>query len=329
MMNTTTSAFPDSVNGLTPSDLASIYGYTPPASQAPTSAVVGIVVAYDNASVESDLATYRSYYKLPPCTTANGCFKKIGASGTTAATFRTRTPDSVSANPTTTISGWAAEADADVETVSAVCANCKIVLSEAATSNLSDLANAVSAAVSAGATIVNASFGAPESSSQTSLESAFEPAPVKLVAATGDNGPAELFPAAATNVVAVSGTTLSVSGTTVTENLWSNSGGGCSAVFTRPAWQPGWCANRSIADVAAVADPNTGIAFYDSALNGWNIVGGTSISAPIITGMFAQSGDTQAGTGASRLYTHPGSYVQVGGAGYVDGLGAPTGLAAF
>jgi subtilase family serine protease len=328
MMSSTTSAFPDSASGLTPSDLASIYSYPAPADQSATSQVIGIVVAYDNASAESDLATYRSYFNLPPCTTANGCFKKLGAAQTTKANVR-RSPFSVSANPASTISGWAAEADADIETASAVCTNCKIVLSEAATDNLSDLANAVGAAVSAGATVVNASFGAPENASQSSLEPAFEPAPVKVVAAAGDSAGDVLFPSSATNVIAVAGTTLNVSGSSVSESLWSNSGGGCSAVFAAASFQPGWCSNRSVADVAAVADPNTGLAFYDSAIGGWEIVGGTSVSAPIVTGIFALSGDTGSGSGAQHLYARRLNYFAVNGAGNLDGLGAPKGVAAF
>jgi len=328
MMNSTTSAFPDSADGLTPSDLASIYGYAAPSNQNSTSQVIGIVVAYDNPAAESDLAAYRSYFNLPACTTANGCFEKLGASQTTSADVR-RSPFSVSANPTTTISGWAAEADADIETASAVCSNCQIILSEAATDNLSDLANAVSAAVSAGATVINASFGAPESSSQGSLESAFEPAPVKVVAAAGDSSGDVLFPSSATNVISVTGTTLNVSGSSVSQSLWSNSGGGCSAVFAAASFQPGWCSNRSVADIAAIADPNTGLAFYDSAIGGWEIVGGTSISAPIVAGMFALSGDTSYGSGAQRLYAHHRQYLQVNGAGNLDGLGTPKSLSAF
>jgi subtilase family serine protease len=333
MMSTTTSAFPDSVNGLTPADLASVYGYPAPGLQGPTGATIAIVVAYDNANAEADLAVYRSYFGLPACSSASGCFQKVGAAAPASSTStdarRAASRYSVSAHPTSTASGWAAESDADLEIASAVCSNCQIVLSEAASNNIYDLANAVSAAVAAGATVINASFGATESTSQTSLESAFEPAPVKVVAASGDSARQVLFPADATNVIAVSGTTLNVSGTTVSQSVWQNSGGGCSNVFARASYQPGWCANRSIADIAAVADPNTGLAFYDSGYGGWGIIGGTSVAAPIVTGMFALSGDTVAGSGAQQLYARAGQYLQVSGAGNIDGLGSPNGLAAF
>jgi hypothetical protein len=322
----------DIVDGLTPADLANIYGYPAPALQPHSGAVIGIVVAYDYAGVESDLAAYRVKYGLSACSTANGCFTKVGAAAATVVTIVAGKPTSVSAHPTSDSSGWAAEADADTQTVSAVCSTCKIVLAEAASDSLTDLGAAVKAAVAAGATVVSASFGAPESANQAAYESAFEPAPVKVVAAAGDSGRGAFFPASATNVVAVAGTTLTVTlGTLVTESIWSQSGGGCSSVFARPAYEPLWCGGkRSIADIAAVADPANGVAFYDSGLGGWGIVGGTSIATPIVASMFALSGDTVAGSGAQELYAHSLlTYAPVLGAGSVSGLGAPLSLAAF
>jgi len=38
---------------------------------------VAIVDAFGDSSAESDLATFRSFYGLPPCTAANGCFQKV------------------------------------------------------------------------------------------------------------------------------------------------------------------------------------------------------------------------------------------------------------
>src|SRR3954468_3129794 len=42
---------------------------------------VGIVDAYGYPNAEADLAVYRAKYGLTPCTTANGCFKKVNQSG--------------------------------------------------------------------------------------------------------------------------------------------------------------------------------------------------------------------------------------------------------
>jgi subtilase family serine protease len=385
----TVGAFPDSVNGLTPNDLSILYNYPAPNAQAGTGPVVAIVIAYDAPNAEADLATYRSYFGLPPCSSASGCFTKVGVSapsvnGTAAtadassrrssASSRARpdsvspfperpndpeqpdsispdpgrptvpgspgkrsssddalaNPDSISPFPETSAGGWPDEADVDLETLSAVCPNCQIVLSEAASDDLVDLGAAVQAAVAGGATVVNASFGASEDPSQLFLEPLYEPWGVKLVAAAGDSGPGAFFPASATRTVAVAGTTVSVSGSSVVQSLWSGSGGGCSSLFHKQRAQPNYCGwMRSVADVAAVADPNTGIAFYDSNLGGWGIVGGTSVAAPIISGMYALSGANQNGSGAAALYQNPGDFTPVLNAGNIDGLGAPNGVAGF
>ncbi len=102
--------------GLTPEDLASAYGYSPTSSG--TGQTVGIVDAFDDPEIESDLAQFDTHYELPACTTANGCFKKVGQTGT-------------SSLPAADKEGWSVEITLDVETVHAVCPNCRILLVEA------------------------------------------------------------------------------------------------------------------------------------------------------------------------------------------------------
>src|SRR4051794_4578744 len=51
--------------------------YNAPSSTHGTGQTVAVVDAFDAPNAESDLATYRTRWGLPPCTTANGCFKKI------------------------------------------------------------------------------------------------------------------------------------------------------------------------------------------------------------------------------------------------------------
>src|SRR6516164_3727953 len=68
--------------GYTPADLVSAYHL--PSATAGLGQTVAIVDAYDDPSAESDLAVYRSYFGLPPCTTANGCFRKVGQTGSAA-----------------------------------------------------------------------------------------------------------------------------------------------------------------------------------------------------------------------------------------------------
>src|SRR3954463_5281735 len=83
-----------------------------------TGAPVAIVDAFDDPTAESDLATYRAQFGLPPCTNANGCFKKVNQNG--------------AASPLpATDAGWAGEISLDLDMVSAICASCHILLVEA------------------------------------------------------------------------------------------------------------------------------------------------------------------------------------------------------
>jgi subtilase family serine protease len=352
-----TGKFPDAVNGLTPNDISSLYAYPAPGAQgtAGSAQTVAIVVVGDYALAESDLGVYRSFFRLPPCTTANGCLRKT-ANVTPTNITDTGGATSIAAHAATA-AGWAAETDADIEIMSAVCPNCKIMISEAPTNSIGDLSYAVSNAAYAGATIVNASFGAAESSIDTSFGWAYENIKnVKVVAAAGDGGYGVYFPASEVDTIAVGGTSLSINGSTVSETAWSGTSSGCSAYYSTPTWQhvpavSNACHQRNIVDVAAVADPNTGVAVYDSTLSGssggWATFGGTSIAAPIITGMYALSGDTARNTGAQTLYTaSSGSFLPVTSgsdgtcnpqylctavAGYNGpaGLGIPHGLGGF
>ena len=70
------------------------------------------------------------------------------------------------------------------------------------------------------------------------------------------------------------------------------------------------CANRAVADVSAVADPNTGVAVYDSfayqGFSGWLVFGGTSVSSPIIASVYALAGNAASATN-NFPYTHDSS----------------------
>lgn len=356
--STIRSVFPDDVYGLTPNDLSSLYKYAAPANQGSLGSgiTVAVVVAGAYPQAAADLAVYRSYFGLPACTTANGCLTFLNApAGSASQTAATTNSSSISAFATTTNgAGWAAEADSDVEIVSAVCPHCKIMVAEAASDSLRDLAAAAGVAVNSGASIVNTSFGSSEQSGDTAFNTLFGNSRVKFVSAAGDWGYGVYFPASHADVVAVGGTSLSVSGSTVAESAWSGTGSGCSSVFSglsvqsRPLGQLS-CLTRTVADVSAVADPNTGVAVYDSALGGWSMFGGTSVATPIITGMYALAGDTSnALPGATKLYMAPSyDFLAVtsgsngscspaylctavsGGYNGPTGLGIPQGLGAF
>ena len=123
--------------GLTPADLASAYAFSPSAGG--SGQTVAIVDAYDDPKIEKDLATFDSNYGLPACTAGNGCFTKVGQTGST------------SSLPPADTSRWSVEISLDVETVHGVCPNCKILLVEANSETDADLAAATDEAVALGA----------------------------------------------------------------------------------------------------------------------------------------------------------------------------------
>jgi len=338
-MNTSTSSEvtpnASAPSGFNPSDLQSAYNL--PSSTAGSGQTVAIVDAYNDPNAESDLAVYRSQFGLAACTTANGCFKKVNQSGGTSYP---------SGN-----TGWAEEISLDLDMVSAVCPNCHILLVEATSASFANLGTAVNTAVSLGANTVSNSYGGSESSSESSYASYYNHSGVVITASSGDGGYGVEVPAAYKTVVAVGGTSLSKSSTTRgwTETAWSGAGSGCSAYISKPTWQTDTgCTRRTVADVSAVADPNTGVSVYDTygSVGGWLVFGGTSVSSPIIASVYALAGNASSVNAASTLYSNTGSlydvtsgsngscsgsYLCTATTGYdgPTGLGTPNGTAAF
>ncbi|MGH3435000.1 MAG: hypothetical protein ACRDRN_00870 [Sciscionella sp.] len=269
-------------SGYGPGDLQSAYNLASAAASAGGNATVGIVDANDDPNAESDLATYRSTYGLPACTSANGCFRKVDQNGGT----NYPAPDS----------GWSGEISLDVDMVSAICPNCHILLVEASSASMANLGASVNTAVRLGAAYVSNSYGGGESSSQTGYDSSYFHHPgVAITASTGDNGYGASYPATSPYVTAVGGTSLSRSGGGWSESAWSGAGSGCSAYESKPGFQSGvstGCSNRAVADVSAVADPQTGVAVYQTyGGSGWAVYGGTSASSPIIASVYALAGN--------------------------------------
>jgi len=282
---------------------------------------VAIVDAYNDPNAESDLATYRSNWGIPACTTANGCFRKVNQTGGTS-------------YPTSNAS-WGEEISLDLDMVSAICYNCHILLVEANSTSLSDLGTAANTAASLGANEISNSYGTTgEISGESSMcNSYYNHSNVAVTASTGDEGPSVDFPAVCPHVVGVGGTTLNTTGT---ETAWSGAGGGCSSQITKPSWESSsvtGCSRRATADVSAVADPNTGVYVYDTyGVSGWFNVGGTSASSPIIAAVYGLAGGVS-GDAASVPWSHytSGCLYKVGGATYAyqTGLGSPHGIACF
>jgi subtilase family serine protease len=285
-------------SGYGPADLQSAYQL--PSSTAGSGQTIAIVDAFDDPTAESDLNVYRSQYGLPACTTANGCFRKVDQNGGTSYPGQD--------------AGWALEISVDLDMASATCPSCHILLVEAETNFFANLGAAVNRAALMGANTISNSYGGGDASDAT-YGSYFNHPGIAVTASSGDNGYGAFYPASSHYVTAVGGTSLTRSANTRgwNETVWSGAGSGCSAYNTALSGAATFdtgCANRAEADVSAVADPNTGVAVYDSTAfqgySGWLVAGGTSVSAPVIAGVFALAGNT-AGIDNNYPYTRNGS----------------------
>jgi subtilase family serine protease len=304
-------------SGLGAQDLQQAYNLVSAAATRGGTQTVALVDAYDDPTIESDLATYRAYYGLPPCTTANGCFRKVNQDGEQG-NYPLANPD------------WDPEIALDTEMVSAICPLCHILLVEANSADEttvmsnpvqhSDLGASVDTAVNLGATEVSNSYGSagPEPD-QTFWDHYYDHPGVAITASSGDEDYGTIWPAASPYVTAVGGTELVADPATArgwSESVWGSAlpgtlpneaqggGSGCSLWEPKPAWQhDAGCSGRTVADVSAVAD---NIAIYDSSLEigGWGVVAGTSVSSPIIASVYALAGNAKSVVYGSYPYGH-------------------------
>ncbi|WP_456243101.1 carboxypeptidase regulatory-like domain-containing protein [Streptomyces chiangmaiensis] len=332
----------DTPSGFGPADLQSAYNLSADGGAGRT---VAIVDAFDDPTAEADLAVYRAQYGLPPCTTANGCFTKVSQRGGT---------DYPAAD-----AGWAGEISLDLDMVSAAAPNAKILLVEADDASFEALGTAVNQAVAMGAKYVSNSYGTEyeegdgeDPSEVTAMDAYYNHPGVAMLVSSGDSGYGVSYPAASQYVTAVGGTSLVKDSGTArgwSESVWGGAGSGCSQYEPKPSFQQDTgCANRAVADVSAVADPNTGVAVYQTyGADGWAVYGGTSASAPIIASVYAAAGEPTAGTYPNSYpYLNPSalndvtagsnggcdpSYLCSAQAGYdgPTGLGTPNGPDAF
>jgi subtilase family serine protease len=337
---------------LSPGQLRSAYGLSQ-AAQASNKGTVAIVDAYNDSHATGDLARYRGYYGLPACKESTKCLRVVNQKGTTAWYPKGN-------------AGWAEEESLDLDMVSAICPKCKIILVESNSTAAGSLSAAEDTAVRLGAKFISNSWGGREFSTEASYDSHFKHPGVAITVASGDDGYGVQWPASSPDVTAVGGTTLWMKGKTRTqEKVWNlgasdGTGSGCSDVEPQQAWQAAdnsGCANRIDNDVAADADPRTGPAVYDSAPpsgeglpKGWQQLGGTSASSPIIAAVYALANPGgapapgslptefpyQAGSGLRDITTGSdgscgGTYLCTAEAGYdgPTGLGVPSGVNAF
>lgn len=295
--------------GLHPADLLAAYAL--PSHSA--GGTVAIVDAYDDPLAEADLAVYRAAFGLPPCTSASGCLRKVNQQG--------------QAGPYPPLNvGWDEEISLDLDMVSAVCPNCKILLVETNSPSFDDLGAGVDTAAKLGALAISNSYYGPEWSGETAYDTHYNHPGTAITVSAGDQ-PSSFYPAASPYVTAIGGTSLSAGTGTWNETAWTYGARGCSPYEAKPEWQGNndCRGQRSTVDVAAVADPQTGVTMYDSAAGGWLVAGGTSVGAPIVAAAYALSGNPQ---GPAYSYAHRGAFNDIAPVGYdlATGLGSPRGV---
>jgi hypothetical protein len=346
---------PDAIpsgEGYGPSQFQAAYDLTAASAADGSGTTVAVVDAYNDPTAASDLNAYRSAAGLPALTL--GVYNQEGETSPLPATAPAD-------------DDWTLEESLDVDMVSAICPLCKIDLVEANNDSGTGLYVAEeTAATTLGAKYISNSWGGSESSTDTTYDSEyFGVSGVVYTASAGDSAYSGgvIYPATSPHVVSVGGTTLDTSSNSRgwTESVWDTSssegtGSGCSAYEPTPSWQGALsvikavCSHRVDNDVAADADPSTGAAVYDTSNGngGWNEVGGTSESSPMIAAVFALAGNNGNGgeNAADSIYTHTGNLYDVtsgsdgscGGSilctaatGYdgPTGWGTPDGLTAF
>jgi hypothetical protein len=266
---------------------------------------IAIIDAYHDPNIISDLHQFDLQFGLPDPPS----FQVLNQNGGTDLSQVPTDPAGAGNN------NWEGEEALDVEWAHAIAPAANIVLIEAFSSSTADLiSTAVNTARNlAGVSVISMSFGASEYSGETSLDSIFTTpsghSGVTFVASTGDGGSPGGYPAFSPNVVAVGGTSLYLSGGSYSsEAVWSSEGRGQSSYESKPSYQSGLQSSsfRQIPDVVFDADPNTGVAVYDS-YNGnvtggpWYQFGGTSLSAPCWAGLIALADQLRVNQGLTSL----------------------------
>jgi hypothetical protein len=304
-----------SVQGYTPAQIEKAYGIDNITFSGSTVAANGagetiaIVDAYNDPTIANDLGVFDAQF------------------GIAAANLKVENEHGGSSLPSTD-AGWAGEISLDVEWAHAIAPGAKILLVEATSDSLSNLLTAVDTARNtAGVSVVSMSWGGSEFFSYNASESSSELADdfhfttpsghegITFVASAGDSGSFSgvQWPAASPNVLSVGGTSLytDASGNYQSESSWSGTSGGYSLYESTPSYQDAvnGTGARSVPDVSYVADPNTGVAVYDSTPEtsdgttyvGWQEVGGTSAGAPQWAAIIAIANQGRAIEGKSSL----------------------------
>ena len=268
-----------------------------------------MIDAYDNPNAEADLAAYRAQYGLSPCTTANGCFRKVNQA---CKTGPLPPPDT----------GWGLEVSLDLQAVSAACPQCHLLLVEANSSNITDRGcrhrgrprrrRRVQQLRQLGRVLRGAD-----------LRALLQAPRVPIVVSTGDYGYGNgrllvnsiSYPSASRYVVAAGGTSLyrrrtrrgagasppRPAGPAAARRTSASPAGsktGCAATGWSPTSRP-W------------PTPTPAWPFTTPTATAAGSCGGTSAAAPMIASVYALAGNGARQRYASGLYRHPSALFDI------------------
>ena len=311
--------------GLTPAEVQHAYGFDQiPGlvgnyNSAGAGQTIAVVMAGHDPNIASDLHVFSQTFGLP-----DAPFVQLNQKGAAAGPW-----PKVNAS-------WAAEIALDVEWAHAIAPAAKIVLVEANSANLSDLAAAIDTARHyPGVSAVSMSWGLLQGPGMDAYQQYFTtPAghtPITFVASTLDNGlryPNNLYwPSVSPNVLAVGGTsmTLDADGNYLGETGWGPGTGGISTYFAQPDYQKGIVTQstqyRTVPDVSYHADnSNEGFAVYSTVRingqTGWFNAYGDSAGAPQWAALIAIANQQRAAAGLPTLdgpsQVLPGLYALAG-----------------
>ena len=303
--------------GYCPIDLQ--HAYKLPSLTKGSGRLVAIVDAYGYHQAASDVAEYRKVMGLKPCTESTKCLRIVNQNGESSPLPNEPPPND----------DWKGEQSLDLDMVSAICPNCKILLVQTDNDEVDNLYDGVRTAGRLGAKYIGASWGIAEYGGDNAI---FNQHGVVIAAAAGDNGGGGRYgggpyqPCSYTYVVCVGGTHLVTAHNARgwSETVWNDwtfdecggpcgaTGSGCSKKIAKPAWQMGIsCTMRSESDISATASLRAPVIVYNSEEGGgrcpsycFGLYGGTSASAQIISAIFALAGNAATQTGAEGIWKH-------------------------
>lgn len=272
---------------------------------------IGIVDAYYDPDIAQNLANFSTYYNLP----LGSATTSISCSSTPTLTVTNQTggsPSGVAFN-----ANWAVEANLDVQQAHAMAPCANILLIAAASNSDANLYAGVQYAY-AHSDLVTNSYGGSEFAGEAAYDSYFSGSPVPLLFSSGDTAGVSEYPCMSPYSTCVGGTTLQTTPASfrTSEYPWDEGGGGggggCSSGGEPiPAYQTGFStpkcgALRGAPDIAALADPETGvwIALSNNVEPETAIfccVGGTSLASPLTAGILANVDAAREAAGKTRL----------------------------